>query len=332
MTVTVNVAKQGLESLILAHEAKADPHPQYLTPAEGDAAYTPLSHASATDPHPQYLTPAEGNATYTPLAHASAGDPHTQYLTQARGNGFYPKQGGGAGQLNNAVYLGWSGAYLKAQVDATDLGNLATHNWVNQLFSDLIGASPSTLNQHAAQAAAIGNDPNFSVTLANQMAGKERKFDAGVRLVCANASAPVGWTQINDDSTNNRMMRVVNGGGAGVGGVHDPVYNNVVPSHTHGFQTGGESGDHTHNVSDPGHAHGGGMMVGDLGYVGSGNGNIEEGQGNPNYPKTWMQAAATGISLSGITAGHYHAGTTDNGSSQTAWQPRYLNLIVIQKN
>ncbi|KPY34546.1 phage tail protein [Pseudomonas syringae] len=39
--------------------------------------------------------------------------------------GFVPvQQGGGAGQLNNLVKLGWSGRALKATVDNTDLGNL----------------------------------------------------------------------------------------------------------------------------------------------------------------------------------------------------------------
>lgn len=37
---------------VAAHEAAGDPHPQYLTPAEGDALF---------------LTPAEGNAAYQPL-------------------------------------------------------------------------------------------------------------------------------------------------------------------------------------------------------------------------------------------------------------------------
>jgi hypothetical protein len=35
------------------------------------------------------------------------------------------QQGGGAGQLSNKVYIGWSGSELKAQVDATDRGAIA---------------------------------------------------------------------------------------------------------------------------------------------------------------------------------------------------------------
>ena len=48
--------------LMAAHLAAADPHPQYLTPAEGAAAYDPLgeaadevaAHEAEADPHPQY--------------------------------------------------------------------------------------------------------------------------------------------------------------------------------------------------------------------------------------------------------------------------------------
>ena len=41
------------------------------------------AHLAAGDPHPQYLTPTEGNAAYEPIgavaAHVAAADPHTQY-------------------------------------------------------------------------------------------------------------------------------------------------------------------------------------------------------------------------------------------------------------
>ncbi len=51
---------------VAAHEAKADPHPQYTTSAEADSAAQAAvqAHAQAADPHPQYLTTAEGNALY----------------------------------------------------------------------------------------------------------------------------------------------------------------------------------------------------------------------------------------------------------------------------
>jgi hypothetical protein len=57
---------------ITAHEAAGDPHPQYLTAAEGDALF---------------LTPTEGNAAYEAAgavaAHAGAADPHAGYQKES---------------------------------------------------------------------------------------------------------------------------------------------------------------------------------------------------------------------------------------------------------
>jgi phage-related tail fiber protein len=66
---------------LAAHEAKADPHPQYMTGAEtGTAIVQGLqAHESEDDPHPQYLTAAEAGQAIAD--HVSAADPHSQYLT-----------------------------------------------------------------------------------------------------------------------------------------------------------------------------------------------------------------------------------------------------------
>jgi hypothetical protein len=86
------IEARELLGAVAAHVAAADPHPGYLTQAEGDARYrqsaTPLSdedipsgiardsevasaisaHESAADPHSQYLTAAEGDAAYATAA------------------------------------------------------------------------------------------------------------------------------------------------------------------------------------------------------------------------------------------------------------------------
>jgi len=83
---------------VTAHEGASDPHPGYLTAAEGDAAYAPThshpyeasgavaTHAGLADPHPGYLTPAEGDAAYEAsgavATHAGLADPHTGYLKE----------------------------------------------------------------------------------------------------------------------------------------------------------------------------------------------------------------------------------------------------------
>jgi len=96
-----------------AHLAASDPHPQYLTPAEGDAAYASLAalagkentgvaasllaaHVAAADPHPQYLTQTEGDALYATAAAvaAKAAKPvkHRAYITT--GDTTLPNTGG----------------------------------------------------------------------------------------------------------------------------------------------------------------------------------------------------------------------------------------------
>ncbi len=90
----------------------------------------------ATGRQPTVITPDWMNAVQEELASLiewaglalNKGD-NTQ-LRQAllakfqRALGFAPvQQGGGAGQLNNKIFIGWSGGRLKAQVDQSDLGS-----------------------------------------------------------------------------------------------------------------------------------------------------------------------------------------------------------------
>lgn len=52
---TAIATNQSVANAIAQHEAKADPHPQYLTGPEGAALIA--AHEAAVDPHPQYLIP-----------------------------------------------------------------------------------------------------------------------------------------------------------------------------------------------------------------------------------------------------------------------------------
>lgn len=74
---------------VTAHEAAGDPHPTYLTGAEGDAKVT--AHEGAANPHPTYETSAEAAAKVT--AHEALADPHPGYLTPAEGNAAYEAAG-----------------------------------------------------------------------------------------------------------------------------------------------------------------------------------------------------------------------------------------------
>lgn len=52
VTVTVQAGEAAMQSMVFAHENKADPHPQYLTPTEADALF---------------LTQTEGDSRYMPV-------------------------------------------------------------------------------------------------------------------------------------------------------------------------------------------------------------------------------------------------------------------------
>lgn len=100
LTVDPSVAlatNQSIANAIAAHEAKADPHAQYQTQAEGDGRYVPLSQRGAaggvatlggdglvplTQLPPAIATDAELAASLA--AHVDPMiDPHPQYITQA---------------------------------------------------------------------------------------------------------------------------------------------------------------------------------------------------------------------------------------------------------
>ena len=175
-------------------------------------------------------------------------------------------------------------------------------------------------------------------------------ISAGARVMFAQGAAPTSWTRVGGDTENNRMLRVVSGAGGGVGGSADPTFNNVVPAHTHAFNTGFESASHEHgfntgNVSS-GHVHtfnnlyfaenfGNGNEIGlGNGYAGSNKGADYD---NRPFYLNWntFDISANhyhGGATSGINRNHYHGGSTDNGSSQTNWSPRYINMILCSKN
>lgn len=166
----------------------------------------------------------------------------------------------------------------------------------------------------------------------------------GAVMVFAMASAPTGWTQTTTDLADNRMLRVVKTAGGGSGGTHSPILNNVVPSHTHGFTTGGQSADHGHSGSTGGvsanHAHATLHVMNYHPFGLSALGGTSPGiiETNPYSQIQWESTSGFtndhvhGFSTGGVSANHTHSGSTDNGSSQTNWTPRYIDLILCTKN
>lgn len=128
----------AVTAALAAHTGAGDPHPTYLTQAEGDGRYTTptgvdgsitnaiTAHEALTNPHPIYLTQAEGDALYTPFGHTSAPDPHPVYLTQTEGDGRYT-QGGLTQTAGDARYLQLTGGTLAGDLilsEATPLISL----------------------------------------------------------------------------------------------------------------------------------------------------------------------------------------------------------------
>ena len=164
-----------------------------------------------------------------------------------------------------------------------------------------------------------------SANTASNLNGTWTQMPTGTVTNFFQAAAPTGWTQNN--TYTNHMMRIVSGTGGGSGGTDSPILNNVVPSHTHGFSTGGVSANHTHY--DSGHTHGGGN-----------NGGINNGlitwvnpQNNAGYDSSRQNTMLTGYAnIGNMSNDHSHSGATDNGSSQTNWTPQYIDNILCSKN
>ena len=192
------------------------------------------------------------------------------------------------------------------------------------------------------------------------VAVRNSAFPSGTRLIFPQAAAPVGWTQVTDANLDNRMMRIVTQGGSGaggaVGGSNSPIINDVVPSHTHSFTTGGQSaghfhgfagttswqGAHSHSLNDPGHIH----TVASVDDQGQGGGTTISNNNWAPDQNTPTSHSYTGISVNGVgdhahtingntgvqSADHTHSGTTNGNGSASNWTPRYLNNIICSKD
>lgn len=147
-------------------------------------------------------------------------------------------------------------------------------------------------------------------------------FISGTRMPFAQAAAPTGWTQDVTDNANNRMLRVVNTAGNGVGGSASPILNNVVSSHTHTF-TGNAMGAHSH--SDAGHAH---TLIGG---VYAGNGSVIAGYGGGAGSFLTSSTNTGYANIQGASAGTPSGSISANGSPSD-WTPRYIDMIICSKN
>jgi len=200
-----------------------------------------------------------------------------------------------------------------------------------------------------APTAASGTSTTQLATTAFVTTAVTTYFPAGTRIPFAQAAAPTGWTQDTSDNATNRMLRVVNTAGNGVGGSASPILMNVVPSHTHtiNFTSGGQSTDHTHVASgntgtmsannthnhtgttdgmDRNNPHSHGTGAGDY-YLYSNPGGPEYLKGGPDLPFT--RTGGTGsadinhlhnFTTSTVDINHSHAFSVNTGGTSTNHQ------------
>lgn len=207
-----------------------------------------------------------------------------------------------------------------------------------------------------AQNYSVGDtSPETKSTIADKLkaAVQNQTFPFGTRLAFSQNTAPLGWVQVNDVTTNGAMSRIINnttvtGNGTGIissGGMHDPILMNLVPKHTHAgttssvdinhthdfnANTGTESVFHTHIFERPAK-----KVDGDRGS----NSSLYSVDETENVT-TSTQSALHIHNVTGTTNGirnatnqtHAHTFSTDTGSSGTNWQPKYIDFIICYKS
>lgn len=145
-------------------------------------------------------------------------------------------------------------------------------------------------------------------------------FASGTRMPFAQAAAPTGWTQDTSDNATNRMLRVVNTAGNGVGGSDSPIVNSTtMVAHTHTF-TGSALAAHTH--TDSGHLH-----------VDTGSAPAYNATSGPDSKQQWTGTHNTQIGYANISSNS--AGTpagTNSTTTGVSWIPRYIDMIICSKN
>lgn len=242
---------------------------------------------------------------------------------------------------------------LLAMLMAHDLDELA-HPSLQAALDSL----QTALN--AQQAALTAHDANAFAhpALRARLEALEAKtasgtIPSGTRMLFAQVSAPVGWTQIDDAAIDDRMLRIVTGSGGGMGGTHSPILMNVVPTHSHtaGATVTITGGDHSHgsgtlaaDAGDAMHNHQTGIEIytgftnlASTAFDGDTSPSVYGVRSNSNGEVSYSAAANHGHTVSGSTdsSAHTHeasAEVTVNANTGMDWTPRYFNIIVAQAN
>lgn len=151
-------------TLLAAHTAAADPHPQYTTSSEVTTALGPYATTASLTTG---LAGKENTGTAAGLlaAHTAAADPHPQYATDTDL----------AGKAN------LSHTHTAGQV--TDFATA-----VDARITPYVGSPPAGLNSLEELADALGDDPAFHATMATALAGKQ-PLDADLTTIAGLSAA-----------------------------------------------------------------------------------------------------------------------------------------------
>jgi len=184
-------------------------------------------------------------------------------------------------------------------------------------------------------------------------------FPAGTRMLFQQASAPPGWFRV-DFAEAEAMLRVVGAAEVDntVRGVHSPVLNDIVVSHSHTIDkwpfnhthtvngtTGNENVNHAHYVSLGGGNHGHSYERGDgafaVGTVGAQNRNVGPSTGwitgGDHTHEGWSGTENT-LHVHAFSATSDGAAWIEGGNPNTevtgeeSWQPKYFDVMLCQRS
>jgi hypothetical protein len=154
-------------------------------------------------------------------------------------------------------------------------------------------------------------------------------LEATTKALFYQAAAPTNWTQ--DTATNDKVLRIVSGSGAGTGGdwtisgvtVDDHILiENELPAHNHTASTN-SAGAHTHNVYT---VYGSGSISGfNDASTEVLNGNTISGTAHTSSVSAHSHTVT--VDNTGGDAGHNHGLTADG-----TWRPSYIDVIACTKD
>jgi hypothetical protein len=162
---------------VATHEGLANPHPVYLTQAEGDALYAILAHGHVAANISDFNAAADGRVAAGIATHVGLADPHTQYLLVTEGDAAYAPLshvGTGGAAHANVVAAGASGFMTGA--DKTKLDGIASGATANSADAFLLDRA----NHTGTQAAGTITGTKTSAFISDFSAAADARVAAGI--------------------------------------------------------------------------------------------------------------------------------------------------------